>query len=158
MSIFKTLAASAAAILLLSSCSILKNTASNALSAGTSTGSALSSIYQVFKSSGAIDLSNVTNIVNLGKILTGASSLTDATEKFTDSFTSGLISGSSNLVNSTNAASVISALKSLSNVDTSAITAAAAAAAAGSSTQLTTSTEGVSSTLSSLNTIFNLLK
>ncbi|MBR0300475.1 MAG: hypothetical protein IJQ93_09190 [Bacteroidales bacterium] len=158
MKLLKTLAASAAAILLLSSCSVLKNTASSALSTGTSTGSALSSLYQIFKSSGSIDLSNVTNIINLGKILTGASSLTDATSAFTDSFTSGLISGSSNLVNSSNAASVISALKSLSNVDTSAITAAAAAAAAGSATQLTTSTAGVSSTLSSLNSIFSLLK
>jgi len=154
----KFLVAAAAIILSLSGCSVLKSVASNALSTGTNTGSALSSLYQIFKSSGSIDLSNVNNIISLGKIITGANSLTDATSSFTDKFTSGLINGSSSLINNSNVSSVINGLKTISNIDTSAITAAAASAATGAATQLSSSTAGVSSTLSSLNSIFNLLK
>ncbi len=158
MKIFKHLVVAAAATLLLSSCSVIKSVAASAVSSGNSTGSALATLYSIFKSTGTIDLSNATNIVNLGKILTGASSLSDATESYTDKFVSGLISGSSNLINDTNVSKVLSGLKTLSNVDASAITAAAKSAAAGVATQVTSSTEGVSETISSLKSIFNALK
>ena len=157
MKVFKRLAAASAAVILLSSCSVIKSVTSDASSTGISTGSALATLYQIFRSTGAIDLSNLANIINIGKILTGASSLTDATSSFTDQFISGLMSGSSNLVNNSNANGVMNALKMLSNIDTSAITSAAAAAANGTATQLNNSMTGVASTMSTLTSIFDLL-
>ena len=157
MKVFKRLAAASAAVILLSSCSVIKSVTSDASSTGISTGSALATLYQIFRSTGSIDLSNLANIINIGKILTGASSLTDATSSFTDQFISGLMSGSSNLVNNSNANGVMNALKMLSNIDTSAITSAAAAAANGTATQLNNSMAGVASTMSTLTSIFDLL-
>ena len=157
MKMFKRIVAAFAALLLLSSCSILKNAVPNATSVGSDTGSALAAIYNVLKATGGIDLSNLTNIINIGKILTGASSLSGATNAFTNDFVSGLIKGSSNLVNSSNISSVITGLQSLSNMDTSALTAAAAAAAAGQAAQVSASNEGVLSTVNALKNIMNAL-
>jgi len=115
----KRIAAGVASLLLLSSCSILQSVG-NATTAGTNTGSALSAIYQVLKAAGGIDLSNLTNIINIGKILTGAGALSNATQSFTDEFASALINGSNNLVNSGNVSKVISGLKALNNINTTA--------------------------------------
>ncbi len=158
MKMFKRIAAALAALMLLSSCSILKNVASNATSMGSNTGSGLAAIYNVLKATGGIDLSNLTNIINIGKILTGASSLSGATNAFTNDFVSGLIQGSSNLVNSSNIASVLTGLQSLSNIDTSALTAAAAAAAAGKATEVSASNAGVAATVNALKSIVNALQ
>ena len=75
-----------------------------------------------------------------------------------DQFSAGLIDGSANLINKTNVASVLSGLKTLANIDTSTITSAASAAASGAPSTLTSSSEGVSTTLSSLTSIFNALQ
>ena len=158
MKLFKRIVAAVAALTILSSCSVLKNVAANATSLGSSTGSALASIFKVLKSTGGIDLSNLTNIINLGQILTGANSLTGATSSFTDQFASGLINGSSNLVNSSNVSSVLGGLKSLANIDTSAISSAAAAASAGKTAEINYSTEGVSATVNTLKNILGALK
>ena len=158
MKMFKRIAAAFAALMLLSSCSILKNVASNATSMGANTGSGLAAIYNVLKATGGIDLSNLTNIINIGKILTGAGSLSGATNDFTNDFVTGLIKGSSNLVNSSNISSVITGLQSLANIDTSALTAAAAAAAAGQAAQVSTSNEGVAATVNVLKNIVSVLQ
>ena len=159
MKALKHIAAACAAVLLLSSCSILNgSSSSDATSTGSSTGTALSALYKIIMAGGSLDLSDLSTLINLGKILVGANSLTNASNSFVDQFTSGLISGSSNLVNTANAAAVVNGLKSLASTDTSALAAAAADAAAGKSFQVSSSTPGVSSTLSSLNGIFNLLK
>ena len=108
---------------------------------------------------GGIDLSNLTNIINLGQILTGANSLANATTSFTDDFASGLISGSSNLINANNVTSVMNTLKSLSNIDTSAITNAASSyASTGTVSPVSTSNSGVSETISALTGLFKTLK
>ena len=159
MKLFKRIAAVTAALMLLSSCSVLKNIATNAVSSGTSTGTAISALYNIFKSTGGIDLSNLTNIINLGQILTGANSLANATTSFTDDFASGLISGSSNLINANNVTSVMNTLKSLSNIDTSAITNAASSyASTGTASPVSTSNSGVSETISALTGLFKTLK
>ena len=160
MKALKHIAAAFATVVLLSSCSILSGTSSSsdAASTGSSTGSALSALYKIIMAGGNLDLSDLGTLINLGKILIGANSLTNASNTFVDQFTSGLISGSSNLVNSSNASAVINGLKSLASIDTSALATAAANAAAGKSFQVNSSTPGVSSTLSSLNSIFNLLQ
>ncbi len=156
MKIFKRIAATVAVIALLTSCSLVRNVTSNAKSTGINTGQAILSLYQILKSTGTIDLSNLTNIINLGKILTGANALSDATASFTDQFISGLIKGSSDLINDANVSKVMSALKTLSSIDTAAISQAADRAASGAATQLTNSTAGVAATLSQLNSIFKL--
>jgi hypothetical protein len=158
MKLFKCLAVASASLILLSSCSVLKGVASSATTAGNNTGTALSALYKIILGGGTLDLSDLSTLINLGKILTGANSLADASTSFVDQFASGLISGSSNLVNSSNASAVINGLKGLANIDTSAIMSAAAAAATGVTPNISNSTEGVSSTLSALNGIFNLLK
>ena len=98
MKLMKRIAAGVASLLLLTSCSILQNAAS-ATSLGGNTGTAISAIYNVLKAAGGIDLSNLTNIINIGKILTGAGALSNATQAFTDEFSQALINGSNNLVN-----------------------------------------------------------
>ena len=143
---------------MLSSCGVLNQTASQGTTLGTSTGSSLASIIKILQTVGALDLSNLGNIINLGQILTGASSLQNATSAFTSEFASGLIAGSSNLVNQSNVNAVMSALKSLAGTNTSAIQTAAAQAYSGQATQLSTSTAGVAETLAVLNTISNLVK
>ncbi|MBQ3723097.1 MAG: hypothetical protein II851_05245 [Bacteroidales bacterium] len=154
----KYIAAGLAAIMLLSSCSVIKNLTSNATSTGSNTGGALAALYQIFKATGALDLSNLTNIINLGKVLTGASALADATEAFTTDFTSGLIEGSSKLINDSNVQSVMTALKALSNVDATAISQAADAAAKGTVTSLNSATAGVAPTLAQLTSIFKAMQ
>ena len=119
MKLMKRIAVGVASLLLISSCSLLQNVAS-ATTSGSNTGSAISAIYNVLKAAGGIDLSNLTNIINIGKILTGAGSLSNATQSYTDEFATALINGSNNLVNSSNVSKVISGLKALNNIDTSA--------------------------------------
>ena len=125
MKIFKRIAAAAAALVLLSSCSILGGNSSPAAS-GNSTGSALKDLYTILKNTGLIDLGDLGNLINLGTILTGANSLTNAGTAYVEEFAQGLISGSSNLVNNTNVNAVISGLKSLAGMDTSSLSRAAA--------------------------------
>lgn len=158
MKILKRLTAAVAAIALLSSCSVLKNVATSATTLGSNTGSAITALYKVLSTVGAIDLSSVMNILNLGQILAGANSLTDATPSFVNQFTSGLISGSDNLINSNNVAGVIDALKALTSVDSTAIDKAVTAANSGTTPQLASSAVGVPQTLSCLDDIFALLK
>ena len=153
----KYIAAGLAALMLLSSCSVLKNLSSGSKT-GTSTGGALAALYQIFKATGALDLSNLTNIINIGKVLTGASTLTNATEAFASDFTNGLIEGSSQLINDNNVQKVMTALKALSTVDATAIEDAAAKAAQGTATSLTSATEGVAPTLAQLTNIFKAIQ
>ena len=68
MKILKRLIAAVAAIALLSSCSVLKNITTSPTSAGSNTGSAILALYRVLSQTGAIDLSSVMNVLNIGKI------------------------------------------------------------------------------------------
>ena len=163
MKLFKRIAAGCAALLLLTSCAALQGLSSSNSSAtntGVSTGTAIAAIYNVLKATGAIDLSNLTNIINIGKILTGANSLANATSAYTDEFTAALMSGSSNLVNSDNVAQVLTGLRSLSNIDTSAFTNAAQSKgyAAGATPKLSTSDKNVAATMTTLNSLLGALK
>lgn len=159
MKMLKHLAAAVVTISLLSSCSVIKNVASSALSMGSNTGSAITSLYQVLKTAGNIDLSSITNLINLGQILSGANSVSKGNTSFLEQFATGLINGSSGMITNSNATGVINGLKALAGLDTSAISrAATSAAATGAVPQLSSSTPGVSQTLSQLNGIFNLLQ
>ena len=150
MKAFRRLVAACTAALMVSSCSILQNVASSALSTGTNTGSAIAGLYQILKSTGTIDLSNLTNLINLGKILTGANALAGSTTAYADDFATGLIKGSSNLVNSNNIAKVLTGLQALTTIDTSALASAASFAATGSEPEISNSTKGVSESMAAI--------
>ena len=156
MKLMKRIVAGVAALLLISSCSILKSMAS-ASSVGSNTGTAISAIYNVLKSAGNIDLSNLTNIINIGKILTGAGALSNASQSFTDEFSTALINGSNNLVNSGNVAKVLAGLKALNNIDTSAFSEAATKAYANGTQQISQNDANVNATVKALTSLLGAL-
>ena len=156
MKLLKRIAVGVASLLVVSSCSILQGIGS-AATTGTNTGTALSAIYNVLKSAGGIDLSNLTNIINIGKILTGAGALSNATQAFTDEFSTALINGSNNLVNSGNVAKVLSGLKALNNIDTSAFSESATKAYANGTQQLPQNDANVNATVKALTSLLGAL-
>ena len=158
MKLFKRIAAAFVAISLLSSCSILSGLTQSATQQGNTTGSALAAIFNVLKTNGNIDLSDLMNVINIGKILTGANSLTNASQSFTDEFVTGLMNGSGNLVNSSNVAAVLGGLKALNNIDQSVFTGPAAKAYANGSRAVPTTDEGVAATMGALNSLLSVLK
>ena len=158
MKLFKRIAAAFVALSILSSCSVLSNLASSPLSKGSTTGSALAAIFNVMKTNGNIDLSDLMNVINIGRILTGANSLANATQSYTDEFITGLMNGSGNLVNSSNIASVLGGLQALNNIDQSVFTGPAAKAYANGTRAVPTTDEGVAATMGALNSLLKTLK
>ena len=167
MKILKHFAAAIAAILLISSCSVLGGATSNGMSSGRNTGSALLTLYNIYQAAGGnIDLSNAANIVNIGKILTGAGTLANATTSYVDQFKTGLINGATGLVNNSNVSKVMSGLQTLSSIDPSAFKSAAKTAASNAATNAANSavsamnskTANVATTISALNSILGALK
>ena len=156
MKLMKRIAVGLASLLLLTSCSILQKAAS-ASSLGGNTGTAISAIYNVLKAAGGIDLSNLTNIINIGKILTGAGALSNATQAFTDEFSQALINGSNNLVNNGNVAKVLSGLKALNNIDTSAFSEAATKAYANGTQQIQQNDANVNATVKAITSLLGAL-
>ena len=157
MKLFKRIVLGVSALLLVSSCSVLQGVASSASSLGSNTGTAISAIYSVLKAAGGIDLSNLSNILNIGKILTGAGSLSNATQSFTDEFAQGLISGSNNLINSGNVASVLTGLKALNNLDTSAFSDSATKSYANGTQQLQKNDANVNATVDAITKLLGTL-
>jgi len=171
MKILKHIAALMATVMVLSSCSILGGGSSNGTTSGSNTGSALLSLYNIYQAAGGnIDLSNSANIVNIGKILTGAGTLANASSTYVDQFKTGLINGATGLVNNSNVSKVMTGLQALSSVDASAFKSAAKDAAKSAATTAATNaatsavsslnnkTAGVASTISTLNTILGALQ
>ena len=156
MKLIKRIAVGIASLLMISSCSILQ-TVGNATTAGSNTGSAISAIYNVLKAAGGIDLSNITNIINIGKILTGAGALSSATQSYTDEFANALISGSNNLVNSGNVAKVITGLKALNNIDTSAFSESAVKSYSNGTQQIQKNDKDVNATVDAITKLLGTL-
>ena len=146
-----------ASLLLVSSCGVLQGVANSANSLGTNTGTALSAIYNVIKAAGGIDLSNLTNIINIGKILTGAGALSNATQSFTDEFASALISGSNNLVNSSNVSSVLNGLKALNNINTTAFSDSAVKSYSNGTQQIQKNDQTVNATVDAITKLLGAL-
>lgn len=164
-------AAIVTAFMMFASCSVLKTLTANALTSGTNTGSSLLNLYRLVQASknqstSSIDLTNTSNLINLGQILAGASALPNATSQYTQDFSTGLINGSSNLVNNNNLSGVLGGLLSMANLGTSTFSTAATQAAAQAAntgaavaqTAVNNSTSGASEALSALGSIFSLFK
>ena len=159
MKIFKYIIAAAASIALLSSCSVLKSVATNAMKAGSNTGSAISALADELKVFKNIDLGSITNVINLGQVLTGAKSVAGASTSFVDSFTNGLISGAAGKITNSNAANVVNGLTALTKMDTKALKSAALKAAmTGVVNKVSTNDPGVSDTMNQISSILGMLK
>jgi len=163
MKIKSLIAAFAAIIFTCTSCGVTGSTSStaNPTKNGTSVGTALLGLYTQYKTDGKLDLSNVTNLANLATIANNIGGLKDTASStassFLDLFKSGLIKGSTNLVNNANADSVINILTKLSNTDLSSLTKAAAGAATGIST-ISNASKDVSTAVNSVTSILNMFK
>jgi hypothetical protein len=103
-------------------------TVAPATSDGQAAGVALKALYGQYNADGKLDMSNLTNLMNLAALATSVQNLKGQTDKttFYKDFVKGLISGSNNLVNADNSTSIMSGLQNLvNNVDLSGLTASA---------------------------------
>lgn len=147
-------------------------TVATATSDGQAAGVALKALYGQYKADGKLDMSNLTNLMNLAALATSVQNLKGQTDKttFYKDFVKGLITGSNNLVNENNSTSIMSGLQNLvNNVDLSGLTASAeekaeSAAAtlteklAGASEKANTAVENATEIAGAVTNILNLFK
>ena len=122
-------------------------TVAPATSEGQAAGVALKALYGQYKTDGKLDMSNLTNLMNLAALATSVQNLKGQTDKttFYKDFVKGLITGSNNLVNENNSTSIMSGLQNLvNNVDLSGITASAEEKAESAAATLTEKLTGAS--------------
>ena len=122
-------------------------TVAPATSEGQAAGVALKALYGQYKTDGKLDMSNLTNLMNLAALATSVQNLKGQTDKttFYKDFVKGLISGSNNLVNADNSTSIMSGLQNLvNNVDLSGLTASAEEKAESAAATLTEKLSGAS--------------
>jgi hypothetical protein len=122
-------------------------TVAPATSEGQAAGVALKALYGQYKADGKLDMSNLTNLMNLAALATSVQNLKGQTDKttFYKDFVKGLISGSNNLVNADNSTSIMSGLQNLvNNVDLSGLTASAEEKAESAAATITEKLSGAS--------------
>ena len=122
-------------------------TVAPATSEGQAAGVALKALYGQYKTDGKLDMSNLTNLMNLAALATSVQNLKGQTDKttFYKDFVKGLITGSNNLVNENNSTSIMSGLQNLvNNVDLSGLTASAEEKAEPAAATLTEKLTGAS--------------
>ena len=122
-------------------------TVAPATSEGQAAGVALKALYGQYKTDGKLDMSNLTNLMNLAALATSVQNLKGQTDKttFYKDFVKGLITGSNNLVNENNSTSIMSGLQNLvNNVDLSGLTASAEEKAESAAATLTEKLTGAS--------------
>lgn len=143
-------------------------TVSAATSNGKQAGAALKSLYTQYKADGKMDMSNLTNIMNLATLANNVQGLKGQDNKtaFYKDFASGLILGSGNLVTQVNSAAVVEGLTGLvENVDLSALTTSATSATEKAASAITvasgkagTAVENATEIAESVSSILNLFK
>lgn len=156
------------AMITFASCGVLGSATGNseAAKSGKSSGVALRNLYNTYQSTGKIEMTNISTMMQVASLVNGVQALKTTTDKtaFYADFLTGLITGSNNLVNKNNSTNVMNALTTMSNLDLSAITnaaannnnAATATGALGTAANIAAASESVSSAVSSLNSIFSL--
>ena len=135
---------------------------------GQAAGAALKALYTQYKADGKLDMSNITNLLNLTTLATNVKDLKGQTNKtaFYKDFAAGLVTGSNNLVNSANSSSIMGGLQNLvNNVDLSGLTQKAENTAASLTEKLTsasakanTAVENANEIATSVTSILNLFK
>ena len=141
---------------------------SAATSNGKQAGAALKSLYTQYKADGKMDMSNLTNIMNLATLANNVQGLKGQDNKtaFYKDFASGLILGSGNLVTQVNSEAVVEGLTGLvENVDLSALTTSATSATEKAASALSvasgkagTAVENATEIAESVSSILNLFK
>ena len=94
---------------------------------GAAAGKALLALYTQYKSSGSLDMTNPTNIVNMVTLANNIKGLKPSAN--TANFVKGLISGSGKLVNNSNSKTVLGSLTKLAGMDLSSLQTSAKTAA-----------------------------
>ena len=128
---------------------------------GQAAGAALKALYTQYKADGKLDMSNLTNIMNLATLANNVKDLKGQTSKtaFYKDFATGLVSGSNNLVTSSNSNAVMNGLTNLVNkVDLSALQGKATDVVSNVSTKGTAAIENANQIASSVTGILNLFK
>jgi len=114
-------------IISLPGCSLLNSSATTAATTTTSeaenVGSSIKSLYTSYKANESLDLTDLSTLVSMKTIVEGAQNYkTNSTDAdYYQSFVSGIIGGSDNLVNSDNVTSVLSSLEDVSETTTTAV-------------------------------------
>ena len=139
-----------------------------ATSNGKQAGAALKSLYTQYKADGKMDMSNLTNIMNLATLANNVQGLKGQDNKsaFYKDFASGLILGSGNLITQVNSDAVVEGLTGLvENVDLSALTTSATSATEKAASAITvasgkagTAVENATEIAESVSSILNLFK
>ena len=122
-------------------------TVAPATSEGQAAGVALKALYGQYKTDGKLDMSNLTNLMNLAALATSVQNLKGQTDKttFYKDFVKGLITGSNNPVNENYSTSIMTGLQNLvNNVDLSGLTASAEEKAESAAATLTEKLTGAS--------------
>ncbi len=114
---------------------------------GAAAGKALLALYTQYKSSGSLDMTNPTNIVNMVTLANNIKGLKSSVN--TTNFVKGLISGSGKLVNNSNSSTVLGSLTKLAGMDLSSLETSAKTAA--SNAAKSAATEALSKIASSKN-------
>lgn len=142
---------------------------------GQASGAALKSLYSQYKTDGKVDLQNLNNIMNIVALANGIQGLKGIDDKsaFYTDFATGLVLGSNNLVSKSNSSAVTGLLSGLAGNDLSVLTGLAKNAignaaeqsvnsaitnAASTLSNISEKTAGVANTVSTLSSIFGMLK
>lgn len=133
----------------------------DATSNGKAAGAALKALYAQYKIDGKVDMSNLTNLMNVATLANNIKGLKGETDKsaFYKDFASGLVLGSGNLVNSNNTNSVMNGLTNLvNNVDLSGLQDKASSAVTTATNKGTEVVQNASAISESVSNILQLFK
>ena len=139
-------------------------TVSEATTNGKAAGAALKALYTQSKADKKLDMSNLNNIANVATLSANIQGLKGQSNKgaFYKDFASGLISGSSNLVNESNSTTVMNTLTSIvENADLSGVEQKAtevASTASNVATSASSAASSVASVAESVTSILSLFK
>ena len=121
---------------------------------GAAAGKALLALYTQYKSSGSLDMTNPTNIVNMVTLANNIKGLKSSAN--TTNFVKGLISGSGKLVNNSNSKTVLGSLTKIAGLDLSSLqTSAKATAGDAAKTAATEALTKIASSKAGSNTVSN---
>lgn len=147
----------AATLVMASSCGSAAGTSATTSAAyknGSTTGSALKTLYTQYKADGnKLNMNNAQNLLALASLASNVNGLKGQGKEsgFYKDFAKGLVVGSSNLVTSNNSSSIMSGLTNLAGMDLSGL----AGAASNASSKASSTASNVSSAISNASEIAN---
>jgi hypothetical protein len=162
--ILSAFAALTLAVMTITSCGMLGNSAANAntSTSGSTTGNLLTALLAQYLKDGKLDTSNLTNLINLASLASSIQSLKGklGNNSALSDFAAGLVKGSNNQISNTNSSTITNILAQLANnIDLSSL--ASLLTRAGDVTEAEAAqiakTEAVTSSASALDNVFKLM-